>query len=143
MFDLITMTTDSVAFLTEVHSKFPDKVVMSENPDPTNTSFVPTPISVNITKTPTIRGANGTLAVVRCTAQELADIKTLTTVKILAEVPMGGDLLKAMTKANRTTYDAIHDQTPIPVLDDKGNPVLDAKGKAVMYTPPSLIGAFA
>jgi len=143
MFDLITLTKDSVKFLNEVHAKFPDKVVMSENPDPTNTSFVPTPVSVNITKTPTIRGVNGTLAVVRCTAQELADIKTLTTVKILAEVPMGGDLLAAMTKANRKIYDGIHNQTPVAVMDDKGNPMMGANGKPVMHTPPALIGCFA
>jgi len=143
MFDLITHTTDSVAFLTEVHANFPDKVVMSENPDPADTTFVPAPVGVNITKTPTIRNATDTLSVVRCDAAELADIKTLTTIKILAEVPMGGDLLKIMTKANRTIYDGVHDQTPVAVLDDKGKPMKDTNGKAVMYTPPSLIGAFA
>jgi len=38
---------------------------------------------------------------------------------------------------------SIHNQTPVPVLDDKGNPMLDAAGAPVMHTPPALIGAFA
>jgi len=146
MTDIITYVKDSMVFLKEVESKFPDKVIYSENPDPTNTAFVPTPVSVKITKTPTIRkGGVGvaSLAIARCDTQELADTKALSSVKILAEVPMGGDLLAAMTTANRKLYDGVHDQTPVAVLDDKGKPMLDANGKAVMHTPPALIGAFA
>jgi len=145
MFDLITYVTDSPAYLSEVCSKFPDKVQMSENPDLANTTFVPVPVSVSMTKTPTIRknGGKSSLSVVRCTSQELADIKTLTSIKILSEVPMGGDLLKGMSKANRSLYDAVHDQTPGAVLDDKGKPLLDDKGITIMYMPHALIGAFA
>jgi len=104
---------------------------------------LPVAVGVSITKTPTIRNATGTLSIVRCESVELADIKTLTTVKILAEVPMGGDLLAKMTTAKRKTYDSIHDQTPVPVLDDKGKPMLDANGVSIVTTPPALIGAFA
>jgi len=145
MFDLITHCPDTAAFLAEVEAKFPDKVIMSENPDPTDTTFVAVPVSVNLTKTPTIRKVSGgaTVSVVRCNDAELADLKTLTTISILAEVPMGGDLLKKMTVAARKKYDAVHDQTPVAVLDDKGNPMKDANGKAIMNTPPALIGAFA
>jgi len=71
---------------------------------------------------------------------------------VLADIPAidglsleqhGAKLLAAMSKTGRATYDAVHDQTPVPVLDDKGKPVLDAAGKPVMSTPPALIGAFA
>jgi len=128
MFDLITYTKDSVAFLAEVVAKFPDKVVFDEQ-DPTLA------LSVLITKTPTIRNGNETLAVVRCDAQELADIKTLTTVVILSEVALGGDLLAAMTTANRAIYDSVHSQAPVTYTDQDG--------VQHTYTPPALIGAFA
>jgi len=140
MFDLITYTKDSQAFLAEVYKKFPNKVSMTTG---TSKNFKPKPLSVSLTKTPTIRGASGTLSVVRCDAVELKDLKTLTSVKILSEVPIGGDPLKSMTKANRKIYDSIHSQKPVPVLDDKGKPLLDSNGKAVLYTPPALIGSFA
>ena len=134
--DLITYTKDTAAFLAEVETKFPEKVIYDE-------SNPPVAVAVNLTKTPTIRNTAGTLAVVRCDSKELADLKTLTSLKILAEAPMGGDLFAAMTKANRKIYDSVHDQTPVPVLDDKGQPVLDANGNPMMHTPPALIGAFA
>jgi len=136
MFDLITYCKNSKAFLKEVQQKFPDKVIYDES-DP------PVAIGVSITKTPTIKNTKGTLAVVRCDAKELADIKSLKSIKILAEVPMGGDLLGSMTKANRKIYDSIHDQKPKPVLDEKGKPMKDKNGKKIMFTPPALIGSFA
>jgi len=126
--DLITHVKDSKAFMAEVVAKLPAYVIYNE-------STPPIAVSVNITKTPTKRKLSDTLAVVRVTAQELLDIKSLTTITILAEVPMNGDLLKAMSKANRAVYDAVHDQTPQTItLQD---------GTTYIYTPPALIGAFA
>jgi len=128
MKDLITMTTDSKAFLKEVEASFPDKVQYDE-------SEPPVAIGVSLTKTPTVRGTAGTLALCRVDAQELADLKTLKSLTILAEVAAGGDLLKAMSKANRKKYDAIHDQTPQTITMEDGT--------TSTYTPPALIGAFA
>lgn len=128
MRDLITHTIDSTAFMAEVAAKFPEHVIYDE-------STPPIAVGVSITKTPTVRSLMGTLAVVRVSASQLADIKTLTTITILAEVPMNGDLLKAMSKANRAVYDAVHDQsTQTITLPD---------GSTYTYTPPALIGAFA
>jgi len=126
--DLITHVKDSKAFLAEVVAKFPAYVIYNE-------ATPPVAVSVNITKTPTVRKLSDTLAVVRVTAQELADIKSLTTITILSEVAMNGDLLKAMSKTNRAVYDSIHDQSPQTItLPD---------GTTYTYTPPALIGAFA
>jgi len=128
MRDLITHTIDSKAFMAEVAAKFPEYIIYDE-------STPPIAVGVNITKTPTVRNLADTLAVVRATAQELADIKSLTTITILSDVPMNGDLLKAMSKANRAVYDSIHDQSPKTItLPD---------GSTYTYTPPALIGAFA
>jgi len=128
MRDLITHTKDSKAFMAEVAAKFPEYVIYDE-------STPPVAVGVNITKTPTVRKLSDTLAVVRVSASQLADIKTLTTITILAEVSMNGDLLKAMSKVNRAVYDSIHDQTPQTItLPD---------GSTYTYTPPALIGAFA
>jgi len=128
MFDIITHTKDSQAFLAEVEAKFPDKVVHDEK-----TGKVP--VSVLLTKTPTIRNGAETLAMVRCDAQELADIKTLGSVAILAEVPAYGDVLAAMTAAKRKIYDRVYPQAPQQIDDGQGG--------RVTYTPPALFGAFA
>jgi len=128
MIDLITHTKDSKKFMAEVAAKFPEYILYDE-------STPPVAVGVNITKTPTVRNLTDTLAIVRATAQELLDIKTLATITILAEVPMNGDLLKAMSKTNRAVYDAVHDQTPQTItLPD---------GTTYTYTPDALIGAFA
>jgi len=128
MKDIITMTTDSLAFLAEVEATFPNKVQYDE-------SKPPIAVGVRITKTPTIRSAKGTLAVCRVDTQELADIKTLSTVTILAEVAMGGGLLAAMTPANRKLYDSMHSQKSVTTTDSFGN--------TSTHTPPALIGSFA
>jgi len=128
MRDLITHTIDSKAFMAEVEAKFPAYVIYNE-------ATPPIAVGVSITKTPTVRKLSDTLAVVRVSASQLADIKTLTTISILSEVAMNSDLLKAMSKANRTVYDSIHDQSPQTItLPD---------GTTYTYTPPALIGAFA
>jgi len=128
MKDLITHTKDSKKFMTEVEAKFPEYVIYDE-------STPPVAVGVSITKTPTVRNATDTLAVIRVSASQLADIKALTTITILAEVSMDGDLLKAMTKANRAVYDSIHDQTPQTITMEDGS--------TYTYTPPALIGSFA
>jgi len=134
MRDIITYSPDVTKLLPEVVATLPDYVIKDENDKP---------VGFAITKTPTVRKGNKTLSVVRCTAAEVKLLGGLKSVEVLADVPMGGDLLKAMAKTGRAKYDAVHDQTPKPVLDDKGKPLLDTNGKPVMYTPPALIGAFA
>jgi len=124
--DLITFSPDVTLLLAEVEAKLPDYIIKDEQDKP---------IGFAITKTPTVRKGNETLSVVRCTVDEVALIKTLTTMTILSDVAMGGDLLKAMTKANRAVYDAVHDQSPQTItLPD---------GTTSTYTPPALIGAFS
>ncbi|MDX8383268.1 MAG: hypothetical protein R8M45_04245 [Ghiorsea sp.] len=126
MFDLITYTKDSVALLAEVTTKFPERIIKDDND---------VVIGIQLIKTPTIRNGLETLAVVRVDAARLAEMKTLTTLKILAEVPMYGDLLAKMTVKNRAIYDRVHDQTPYDVtLED---------GTIQTITPPELIGGFA
>ena len=132
--DLITYCKDTKALMTEVAKVAPDKIVKDEQGNP---------VGFAVTKTPTIRNGAETLAVVRVDANNLAIIKKLKSLKVLAEVPAGGDLLAAMTKANKAIYDRVYDQTPRPVLDDKGQPVMDANGKPMTITPPALCGAFA
>jgi len=128
MKDLITHTKDSKKFMAEVEAKFPEYVIYDE-------STPPVAVGVSITKTPTVRNLTDTLAVVRVSASQLADIKALATIAILAEVAMDGDLLKAMSKANRAVYDSIHDQTPQTITMEDGS--------TYTYTPPALIGSFA
>jgi len=126
MRDLLTYSKNVTLLLAEVEAKLPDYLIKDDQGNPTGFA---------ITKTPTVRKGNETLSVVRCTVDEVVLIKTLTTMTILSEVAMGGDLLKAMTKANRAVYDAVHDQTPQTItLPD---------GSTSTYTPPELIGAFA
>jgi len=132
--DLITFSPDVNKLLPEVVATLPDYIIFDDKGNP---------IGFSITKTPTVRKGNKTLSVVRCTAAEVKLLKSLKSVEVLADVPMEGDLLAALTKPGRAKYDSVHDQTPKPVLDDKGKPVLDTNGKPVMYTPPALIGAFA
>jgi len=126
MKDLLTYSKNVTLLLAEVEAKLPAYIIKDEQDKP---------IGFAITKTPTVRKGNATLSVVRCTADEVALIKTLTTLTILAEVTMGGDLLKAMTQANRKLYDIVHDQTP--------QTITMADGTTHTYTPPELIGAFS
>jgi len=126
MKDLITYSKDVTLLLAEVEAKLPDYLIKDEQDKP---------IGFAITKTPTVRKGNKTLSIVRCTVDEVALIKTLTTMTILSEVAMGGDLLKAMTKAKRKLYDTVHDQTPQTITMEDGS--------THTYTPPALIGAFA
>jgi len=134
MRDIITYSPDVTKLLPEVVATLPDYVIKDENAKP---------VGFAVTKTPTVRKGNETLSVVRCTAAEVKLLKKLKSITVLADVPMGGDLLKAMSKTGRAKYDAVYNQNPKPVLDDKGKPLLDNNGKPVMYTPPALIGTFA
>jgi len=124
--DLIVYSKDITLLLAEVATKLPDYLIKDDQGNPTGFA---------VTKTPTVRKGNETLSVVRCTVDEVALIKTLTTITILADVAMGGDLLKAMTVANRAVYDAVHDQTPQTITMEDGT--------TSTYTPPALIGEFA
>ena len=124
--DLITYSPDVTALLTEVAAKMPEYLIEDDQGNP---------VGFAVTKTPTVRKGNETLSVVRCTADEVTLMKTLTSVKVIADVPAGGDLLAAMKAANRKIYDRIHDQTPQTVtLPD---------GSTQTITPPALIGQFA
>lgn len=132
--DCITYCKDTKALLAEVAKVAPDKLVKDEQGNS---------VSFAITKTPTIRNGMETLAVVRVDANDLALIQKLKTLQVLAKVPAGSDLLAAMTKADRAIYDRIYDQTPRPVLNNKGQPVKDANGNTMTVTPPALCGCFA
>jgi len=99
--DLITYCSDTVALLAELEAKFPDKVVKDSAG---NSAWA-------VTKTPTVRNGVETLSIVRVNSAELADIKTLTSLKILAEVPVGGDLLSALLPPDRAAYDRIRPST--------------------------------
>jgi len=123
----ITYCTDTQALMSEVANVAPDKLIKDEQ------DIV---VGFAIDKTPTIRNGTETLSVVRVNSAELAIIKSLTTIKILAEVPVGADLLAAMTKANKKIYDRVYSRTPVDILDNAGNVI-------GQLTPPVLIGTFA
>jgi len=124
--DLITYCKDTQALLAEVEANAPEKVVKDDKGNAVGVAF---------TKTPTVRNGTETLAVVRADDKELAFITSLKSLKVLAKVAAGGDLLAAMTKTNKALYDKVYPQTPVDILDDQGNVI-------GQYTPPSLIGAF-
>jgi len=121
------MSPDVTALLSEVEAQMPEYLIKDESGKS---------IGFAVTKTPTVRKGNETLSVVRCSAAEVKLLKSLQSITVLADVPMGGDLLAAMSKTGRATYDRIHDQTPVDVMDDTGAVV-------GTYTPPALIGQFA
>ena len=132
--DLITYCPDTTALMAEVTKVAPDRLVLDDQGNP---------IGFSIDKTPTIRNGNETLSVIRVGDEELSVIKGLKSLKILAQVPAGGDLLAAMKATDRAIYDRVYPRTPQPVLDDQGKPVLDASGNPVTIQPPALIGQFA
>jgi len=134
MRDLITYSKDVTLLLSEVATALPDYLIKDEAGNP---------IGFAVTKTPTVRKGKETLSVVRCSVAEVKLMKSLKQITVLADVPMGGDLLAAMTTANRAVYDRVYVQTPVPMLDENGAPMLDANGKAIKIIPPALIGAFA
>jgi len=126
MRDLITYCPDVKALLAEVKETMPDYLIDDMDGNP---------IGFAVNKTPTRRRGNETLSVVRCSADEAKLLAKLKSITVLANVPAGGDLLAAMSKTGRATYDSIHDQTPREIkLED---------GTTVTITPPELIGAFA
>jgi len=124
--DLITYCLDTVALLTELEAKFPDKVVKDSAG---NSAWA-------VTKTPTVRNGVETLSIVRVNSAELAEIKSLTSLKILAEVPAGGNLLGAMLPADKGIYNSVYPRTPIKIKDEKGVVIGERK-------PPELVGSFA
>ena len=125
--DLITHCPDTAALLLEVEQKAPEMLIKDDNDVVTGFS---------ITKTPTVRNGKETLSVVRVNADELALIKSLSSMSILAEAAAYSDLLKSMTKASKTIYNRVYNQTPVDVLDDAGKVIGTT-------TPPALIGAFS
>jgi len=127
--DLITYCPDTTALMDEVAQVAPDRIIKDENDQP---------VGFSITKTPTVRKGNETLAVVRVNDADLALIESLTTLQILAKVPAGGDLLAALNAdpEARAIYDRVYPRTPVDVVDEAGN-VIGA------WTPPELVGVFA
>ena len=125
--DLITYCADTTALMAEVAKVAPARLIEDEQGNP---------VGFAIDKTPTVRNGLETLSVVRVNDADLAVIQGLKSLKILAKVPAGGDLLKAMTKANKTIYDKVYPRTPVDVLDEQGSVI-------GQYTPPALIGGFA
>jgi hypothetical protein len=126
MRDLITYCDDTTALMAEVEATMPERI---QKDDKGNA------VGFIIDKTPTVRKGSKTLSVVRCTAEEAKQLASLKHITVLANVSAGGDLLAAMSKTGRATYDSIHDQMPREItLED---------GTTVTITPPELIGAFA
>ena len=126
--DIITHVKDTTAFVAEVEKIYPDRIIKDEQTGAT--------IGVNFTdKTPSVKKGLETLAVMRMKDTDLAELKQLTTIGILSEVTLGGDLLKGMTAASRKVYDSVYDQTPYTVtLED---------GSTHTVTPPAMFGGFA
>ena len=127
MKDILTHCPDTGAFLAEVESIDPERIVHGEASNP---------IGVIVDKTPTVRNGAETLAVVRVDAELLAQLKGMTTISILAEVDAYGDLLGAMSTANREIYDRVYPRPETDILDDEGNVVGTSRA-------PELIGGFA
>ena len=126
--DLITYVKDTAAFVAEVGQVFPERIIKDEQTGAT--------IGVNFTdKTPSVKKGVSTVAVMRMKPDDLAELKQLTTIKILSEVPAGGDLLAAMTAANKKLYYSVYDNTPYTItLED---------GTTQTITPPALHMSFA
>ena len=126
--DIITHVKDTTAFVAEVEQVFPERIIKDEQTGAT--------IGVNFTdKTPSVKKGLETLAIMRMKDADLAELKQLTTINILSEVALGGDLLKGMNKANRAVYDSVYDQKPYTVtLED---------GSTQTITPPAQFGGFA
>lgn len=126
MRDIITYSPDVTKLLTEVETKLPEYIIK----DNENNS-----VGFNVTKTPTVRKGNETLAVLRCSSDDVKLLKTLTNIIVLVDVPAYDDLLSAMTPENRAIYDGVYSQTPYEItLQD---------GSKQTITPPELIGRFA
>jgi len=127
MRDVITYSPDVTKLMAEVEATLPEYVIKDDSGNP---------VSFAVDKTPTMRKGNETLSVVRCSTAEVTLLASLTSITVLADVPAYGDLLAAMSKTGRATYDGVYDQTPVNVLDDKGKVI-------GQQTPPALIGGFA
>lgn len=125
--DIITHCTDTAAFLAEVESVDPSLVIKDESG---------TTVSVGFNKTRTVRNGTETVSIIRCTAEHLALIKSLTNINILVEVPAGDDLLAAITATKKKIYDRVYPATPIELVDDQQNVIGTEPA-------PALIGAFA
>ena len=126
--DLITYVKDTSAYVAEVEKTFPNRIIKDEKTGAT--------IGVNFTdKAPSARKGTTTVAVMRMKPDDLAELKQLTAIKILAEVPAGDDLLAAMSAANKKLYYSVYDKTPYTVtLED---------GTTQTITPPALHVSFA
>lgn len=127
MKDLITHVKNTTQFVVEVGRVFPSRIIKDESDKI---------IGVNFTdKTPSVKKGLETLAIMRISDADLVELKQITTIDILAETPIGGNLLKAMTLTSRSIYDSVYDQTPQTVtLED---------GTTFTVTPTQLFGGFA
>ncbi len=124
--DLITYCEDTDALMAEVAETLPDRVLYD---------VYGGAVGFDVAKTPTVWKGNKTLSVVRANESEVQLLKGLASISVLADVEAGGDLLAAMTTANRALYDSVHDQAPRTItLED---------GSTETITPDELIGRFA
>ena len=120
--DLITFCPDTAALVAEVRARHPERL---DETDPENPRWA-------VTKTPTVRGEAGTLAVLRVGShRERRDLEALEALTVLGtwEQVQADPALLAV-------YDSVHDRTPVDVLDDEGQPT----GETI--TPPLEIGRF-
>ena len=104
--DIITYCEDTAALVAEVKDKFPDRI---DDTNPNNPIFL-------ITKTPTIRNGNKTLALVRCSGNDYQDLLSLTSLNILGSYNEIFD-----DNTTDTLYKSVYPyDTPVTYTDEHG-----------------------
>lgn len=120
MIDLITYCADTAALITELVANHPDRIYID---DEGGASYL-------VSKTPTRRNSNKTLALVRCvTAEDETDLRGLTCLQVLGtydEVFADPALL--------AIYDSVYSRASYQTTID---------GSQVTVTPPEKFGVFA
>jgi len=131
MYKLITYAKDSKAMITEVDATHPE-LLSSPPPEVPKGKFSPRFLPLH---TPTIKLATSTLSVILCSAEELVVLQGLVELHILAQAPIGADLLATMSPNDRRLYDFIRLSV--------SKPSVGYDGKPITLNIPALIGAIA
>ena len=99
MKDVLTYCPDTTALIAELQEKFPDRINIDEETG--EASFI-------LTKTPTVRNGDETLALVRVSDGDLLDMQGLTNLTVLGTYDeVFGDAEK------KAIYDRVYPRTPI------------------------------
>lgn len=119
--DLLIHCPDTPAFVAELAEKLPARLDLT---DPAAPRYL-------VAKTPTVRSSAGTLALVRFTEAELAELEAagLTTLQVLGTY----DEVFA-DPAKKAIYDMVYPRTPITWTDEAG--------VEYRHVPPERIGVF-